>query len=559
MRKSKGDWAWLRDEGKISWLAEVLGVDRQVVDYWIAGRNDPDFLSTLKLVELTGSVEELERRAKVKVQLNLPSDLNPSSPIGLLTDRNYAYLLSVTEHLKFISRFQELHAQSYALLKNVAAKDKILTAKLWFDVGYAQLMLGHPLDAVESADKARKLLPAKKSSTLLADTHWLAGECLRVVGKLSEAYPHLDEARKIYKRLGTKPSFHESGQVWLEWDLGRYFAAYGRYDTALEHFKRLEKLAKKTWLAEAQVIATWSRGDIADTKSEFGSAIASYLYAKGLAGVVGNRFWEAGALWRIAEVYRKLGQFKTAIATTEEVRRSFESIGNLRMVAKADCVLAACYLQTGELSKAKDLYNNSIRVFTDNEDVPMQQSVLLGLELLHLADESQKSHPDYRKLLQDFLDIDTNRTYIYDPYLAIYHDLAYAETVRLSGYAERALTHYDAVIKASNKYGYQLEKAHALLGMVMTKLMKAEADRSSCHEALKLYQKVGSSWGQVQALITHAYIEYEMGEAYSHLLQQAVMQARANSLYSESQLIKNIVNQKSLHKENHVLLFVHAV
>src|SRR5687768_5571293 len=103
---------------------------------------------------------------------------------------------------------------------------------------------------------------------LLGDIHWLLGECLRVVGKLNEAYHHLDRARGIYKRIRAKPTFQKSGPVWLEWDLGRYFAVYGQYDTASHHFDRMEKMAKKTWLAEAQVIATWSRGDIAETKSE---------------------------------------------------------------------------------------------------------------------------------------------------------------------------------------------------------------------------------------------------------------------------------------------------
>src|SRR5260221_12503705 len=168
MSKSTGDWSWLRDEFNISRLAELLGIKRQLIDNWVRGRNDPDFLSTLKLATLVGSIEELERRAKVKIDLNLPANIKSSAPLSVLTDRNYGYLISVAEHLKYISRFQELHAQAYAALKDTAGKDNILTARLWFDVGYAELMLGQPLDAVESAYKARKLLPTKKDSILLA-------------------------------------------------------------------------------------------------------------------------------------------------------------------------------------------------------------------------------------------------------------------------------------------------------------------------------------------------------------------------------------------------------
>jgi tetratricopeptide (TPR) repeat protein len=559
MRKSKGDWSWLRDEVNITRLADLLGVKRQLIDNWIRGRNDPDFLSTLKLARLVGSIEELERRAKVKLDPNLHSSIELFHLLITQNDRNYTYMISMAEHLKRISRFQELHAQAYAALKNVAGEDPFFTAHLWFDIGYAQLMLGYPLEAVNSVRKARKLLPTKDLSVLLADTHWLAGECLRVVGKLSEAYPHLEEARKIYKRLDAKPSFFEAGPVWLEWDLGRYFAAYGRYDTALQHFEQMDKMAKNVLLTEAEVIGAWSRGDIAEMKSEFNQAIASYLYAKELARLINDSFWEAATLWRIAEVYRKLGQFETAITTAEVSRGRFEKIGNARMVAKSECVLAACYLQTRILDKAHDLYSRSIDVFTDGEDFPMEQSIYLGLGLVELVAESQKPTPDYRKPLQAFLGIDAKRSEIHDPYLLVYHDLACAEVLRLAGYPERALTRLDSVIKTSIKYGFQLEKAHALLGTAATKILRSEADRESCNEALKIYQKLGSLWGQIQAAITRVFIEQDRGQGNLLSLQEATLLASKNSLLVESQIIKSYLSKGSLHGERHVLVFIQAV
>lgn len=553
MSKSKGDWRWLRDEFNIARLSELLGVKRQLIDNWIRGRNDPDFLSTLKLVTMVGSIEELEHRAKVKIELKLPDNTKSHTSPKILTDRNYGYLITLAEHLKYNSRFQDLHTLAYAALKDTASKDKVLTARLWFDVGYAQLMLGYPLDAVDSVRKARKLLPTREDSILLADTHWLGGECLRVVGKLSEAYPHLEEAQKIYKRLGARASFYESGPVWLEWDLGRYFAARGKYDSALRHFGRMENMAKDISLAEAEVIGAWSRGDIAEMRSEFSRAIANYLYAKGLAEIIGDSFWEAGSLWRTAEVYRKVGQFKNAVATAEDVRRRFEAIGNHRMVAKADCVLAGCYLQAGLIDKASDLYNGSLDIFSKAEDSPMERSILIGLGYIDLAYESQKQKPDYRRPLQTFLQADTNYPNIEDPYLNVYKDLANGEALRLAGYTERALTRFQDVMKASTTNGYQLEKAHAFLGIAATKIMRGEADRESCVEAFKLYRKMGSIWGQAQALITHALIERELNGGGAYLLHEASKLARENSLLPDRRLTK------SIQKEKQVLLFIQAV
>jgi hypothetical protein len=189
----------------------------------------------------------------------------------------------------------------------------------------------------------------------------------------------------------------------------------------------------------------------------------------------------------------------------------------------------------------------------------MEQSGLLGLGLVDLMYESQKPTPDYRKPLQIFLEIDAKRTHIHDPYLLVYNDLAYAEAARLAGYTERALSRLDAVIKISNKHGFQLEKAHALLGIAATKLLSAGADRESCNEAFKIYQKVGSIWGQVQALITRALIEYAMGEASANLLREAALLASNNSLNTESQLIESYLAQGALQKDRHILLFIQAV
>lgn len=557
MSKSKGDWRWLHEEFNISRLAELLGVKRQLIDNWIRGRNDPDFLSTLKLATLVGSIEELERRARIKINLKSPGSNESAVPFEILSDRNYGYLIRVAEHLKYISRFEELHAQSTKALTDIAGKDHVLTARLWFNKGYAELMLGHPLDAIESAQKARKLLPPKKDSILLADTHWFGGECLRVIGKLSEAYNHLEEANKIYKRLGAVPSFHESGPVWLEWDLGRYLAAHGRYDAALHHFERMEKLAKDTWLAEAEVIAAWSRGDIAEMRSLFDNAIASYLYAKELARMLGDEFWEAAALWRIAEVYRKQGLFEKAIFTAETARKSFELIGNNRMVAKAHCILAACNLQRGELDKAFDLYNNSLDIFSKTEDYPMERSILIGLALIELAYESQKPNPEYQKPLQAFLQIDANYSNVHDPYLEVYKDLACAEALRLAGYTDRALTRFDEVIKISNLYGFQLEKAHAYLGIAATKILKGQVDRESCNEAYKLYKIAESVWGQMQVLITQALIERQTGEAGTEFLFRAGTLAHEHSLPIE--FINRLASQESVQKDKYILLFIQAV
>jgi hypothetical protein len=135
------------------------------------------------------------------------------------------------------------------------------------------------------------------------------------------------------------------------------------------------------------------------------------------------------------------------------------------------------------------------------------------------------------EILPRFDGVEVNYRSTDDPYLTVYKNLACAEALRRTGHADGALTRFHEVIKISNLYGYQLEKAHALLGIAATKLLRKETDRQSCNQALKLYQKLGSTWGQAQALVTQALMESEMGESTAHLLQRATQLAHNKCLH----------------------------
>jgi hypothetical protein len=188
-----------------------------------------------------------------------------------------------------------------------------------------------------------------------------------------------------------------------------------------------------------------------------------------------------------------------------------------------------------------------------------ERSAHIGLALLEIAQECRKFKPDYRKSLQNLMQVEVQYRSIDDPYLTIYKDLACAEALRLTGRTEGALVRFDEVSKASQFYGYQLEKAHALLGTAATKLLRNEIDRRSCQEALKLYQKVGSTWGEIQALILQALIESQAGGAPAHLFHKAGRLAQNHSFRGQVQSIKNLAAQKSAAKERYALIFTQAV
>src|SRR5690349_3371501 len=142
MSKSKGDWRWLRDVFNISKLAELLGVKRQIIDNWIRGRNDPSFQNIQKLAGLVGSWEELDSRAKVKLKFSsLERSESYPSP-GVFAAGNYSELIKSLNNLRYIGQFEKLRTSAYEALKGVAGKDNLVTARFWFEIGYAELMLG---------------------------------------------------------------------------------------------------------------------------------------------------------------------------------------------------------------------------------------------------------------------------------------------------------------------------------------------------------------------------------------------------------------------------------
>ncbi len=568
-------------------LAVYLGVSPQAVHYWVNNRNAPDFLNIVKLayVFCDGSIEQLAHKAGIDLRALsqdlrlqaealgteppalIANDLAETLPLHLpldvlhapnvLAERFREAFQSATDLMKYTSRFEELQAVASRLLKEMPGGNDPFKARLQFEMGYAALMLGRYPDGLRSAAQARGMLSGQKELMLLADTHWLSGECLRITGELHQARRYCEEAAKIYQHLKARASAREPGPMWVEWNLGCIDAASGRYDTALDHFACLNRMATGARLPEGRVLALWGQAYVDEMQGEFEKALNGYLQAKQLAERAGDRFWGAEALWRMAELARKVGNFKDAIAKAQVACGIYEALGNETMPAKLACISAACHLQMGDADRALALYREAAAVFTKHADRPMKRRALSGYGLALLAKEGDKPEPAYRKLLPHFLEEPEPREWgESDRHLEAYERLARAEAFRLAGHLDKALEQYHRVAEASASCGHALEKAHALLGMAETSRMMGQADRTRCEEALTIYRRLGSTWGQVQALITRALIEIAAGASPWQLLHTASMMAREASLKAEGDLIGSIASGQFAPENRRVLCFV---
>ncbi len=588
---SKGDWTWIPQESAhrgitIPQLALCLDITPQTISGWLTGRADPSFRNLLILAHIfcEDSVEKLAGMAGIDwrslvedlrfqaealgIELLAPAAGDRDGPIAfhlpldvlqepnVLGEQFKSAFKSAADLLKYTGRFQELRAQASHVLTRMAGRDGAFAARLYYDVAYASLMLGNYPDGIRSTEKARALLAAHEDRMLLADTHWLSAECLRIIGELGEARRHCEEATRLYRQLKVKTSAREPGRMWVEWNLGCIDAADGRYDTARTHFTRLGAMAQRTGLPEAEILATWGCAYVDEMRSEFDQALEGYRQAQTVANRLGDRFWVAESLWRLAEVARKTNSFTDATLAAQAARNAYASMGNESMMTKLSCTVAACHLQMGAPDKALALYREAAHFFAGNRDRPMERAARAGYGLTLLAIEIQQPAPAFGKVLVILQEIEAIGQAGYNRYLETYEGFAHAEALRLAGYATRALEGYHNLAETSASLGHQLEKAHALLGIAETRRIMGKADRQSCQEALEIYRRVGSKWGQVHALIALALIALDSGESAAPFSAEASRIARGASLKADVHFIESLAAKKLASENRHVLLFV---
>ncbi len=568
---SKGDWSWLRTEAvrrgmTVPQLALCLGVSPQAVNYWERGRNDPDFQNILRLAILffDGSVERLADRVGLN-QVALLQDMTAQAeamgvelPIGDVRSQTAVLPLyfpvdalisgsdsqaralyrSLAELLKAAGRYREWRDQTLAALRLMRGSRDPFVAQLWLDLAYADLMLGHYPEGVQAAEAARSALRPRQDLALLADTHWLSAESLRIMGDLAEARRHCEEAASLFQRA--KVPANQPDLVWVLWNLGRIETASGRYDQALAHLQRTSDMAASAPLADAQALTYWATGYIHEMQGSFSAAREQYHRARQLARRLGDAYWETTVVWRLAELERKTGQIDAARTMVEPGLSAFRLLDNSNMAANLNCTIAACCLYRGEWDVAQALFREAMNVFAADSDFPMIRFAQVGTLTARLAEESQQAAPNFGSLLPEFQAIGAAAEAEYNHFVQLQERLAYAEALRLAQFCDAAQDQFAAVARVSAASGHRVEHAHALLGIAATKQSLHQADRETCIKALRMYQEAGVLPGQVQALVILALIEVLQGGPPEAYVNEAAAIARRATMKADFDWIKGL-------------------
>lgn len=586
-----GNWSWIeeivRGQGlSISQFAKVHGFRQQTFSNWVRNINDPDMLNLMRLAIIftEGSIDALLKRAQVDISfiqeeleagLKRLADydleavgLGPAATVsfkapldalldrGVLSDQFMKTYDSATALMKYTSLFEELQTVTASILQKTTNLDRVLAGRFYFDLAYAQLMLGRYPEGLESANEARKRLFNQNQPLLTADTYWLSAELLRIIGDQPEAKRHAEAAEGIYQQAQIEPSWDKPGPMWTDWNNSCIEADYGNYGNASGYLNNLAVDAERTSLAEAICAADWGLAYLDEMQSRFGRAVDQYRWVRVTANHQRDTFWEAESLWRIAEVQRKTGQYDQALITVREARNLYASIGNISMLRKLDCTEAACRLHKGDTDQALALFEQAAAFFEENLDYPMERTAQLGTTWARLARSDQTTSGVFVQFLDPLDELESTELTQHNVYRRSYEQLAHAEGLRLSGNADRALEGYLSVLENSTKHDHLLEQAHAQLGAAEAQRVSGNSDVTACHNALAIYRQVGSAWGEIHSLITLGLLEQQQGDSGSAAFQEAAGLAEQRAFLVEINLIEDLLKSSGSSSTQHVLIFI---
>lgn len=581
MRKT-GNWAWIKTEADRSGrnildVATAIGVSETAVNNWMRGEKVPSLDSFVQLASLFthGSLDALAQKAHISIEHLVAMDAQlrasksvSAQPLPLLTlqvpldllfsdnpdiARVSAETVINSNRLLFHKRrYSEAMAQARAVLNHLVGQKSVLSAQMYCDLAYAEIMLGDYEAGTEMATVALEADHGRLPKPLQADIHLMLTETYRSMGELAQSRTQADQAQALYVEAGVDRL--AEGPLWANWNLARLAGLEGKLYEAERRCDEVREMAQRSKHPDVIALEIWSRANTAEMRGQLNEAIAQYRQAKAHCHKIDYFYWEVCSDWRIAESLRKKGALDEAMHLATATAAAFAELGNSNLVATMELILAACHLQRGEWRKATQLYQKAVRQARQDGDLSMIYRTALGLALIQFAQMSKKSAPDFRAWLPSD-DHVTLAARSENWSIRAYQTLLHAEALRLCGRADEAHLRYQALAYSYAASGHQIEHAHALLGMAEAQRVLGQCDRANAQAALALYRKTDTAWGQIHALIALALAE----SGDSGLAASRLHEARQLAIHADFRPEVNYINsleQSTTPHRVHVLVFV---
>ncbi|WP_169239930.1 helix-turn-helix domain-containing protein [Candidatus Roseilinea sp. NK_OTU-006] len=582
---STADWSWINEELRQrgmsrTKLAHLLGVSTPAVSKWIKGEQNPNYehLPLLAALFAGGDLNRLYHRAGFRwgemlqhldaqargtgirpaatshgqddlVTLHFPSEALQAQDAVTATLTAESVLAS-NALLRQANRFAEMRDQSKRLIARLTGSRSPLTDQMWYALADAELMLGNYYDSLDAADAARRLARGAVSDVLVADAYGISAEAWRIMGNWAQARSHCNEARRLYLKAGLP---HAEGQMWIDWNLGRVATSEGNYDEALEHFDRMAAMAQRLGHGGGALLQRYGVAMLADLQGKLSDTLDQYAPMQRDVHRDGNAYWDAMALWKMADVLRRQGDVVRAVSMAQQAIHIYEALDNADLVASVTFTLGYCQIHLGKAEPAREAFASVTVRSTHGVDQSTVRMARIGERFALLARTAAQDNPCFDELLPLITPDATDATL---PRLNLRFELLealfVAEAMRLNNRAAMAHDHYATIARRAAKHDHPLEHAHALLGLAEAKRMLGQPDRETPLRALAIYEGIGAAWGQVHACIAQALIE---PCAASRQLQEAKRIAQACAFRDDLALIERLQTGARRTEEHHALTF----
>ena len=284
-------------------------------------------------------------------------------------------------------------------------------------------------------------------------------------------------------------------------------ATSGSYDIRIENLRPATVRDRSRTAAQSAFVEgrKLGREKTAESRQQ---AIEKYLEAVALFRELSDRYWEANALYNMANLYYYLGDKPQALEYFQEVLPIRQALGDRYGEARTFDAIGNSYLLLGDRSQAIDYYNQVLPLWRSLEDPVAETTTLtnIGLAYYYLG--------EYHKALENY--------YLALPIIKKIEDKA-AEAYALNsiglvywsfGDGLNAIQSYSQALSLAREIESESIEAQSLtqIGAAYNSLENPEKSLEYYQLALKIYQAAGDASGEALTLSNIGSAYYSMGQ-----------------------------------------------
>lgn len=300
--------------------------------------------------------------------------------IGVMNEEEKGQLLSLSSEapwqdaINVISRFQRPAVKEPAERYFASAND-------FFELGKKRASKSMFNEAVERYKEALNYLPSDSDATAII--YYNLGNSYAYMSEWEQAKNEYIKGIKIiepmkestlladnYRNMGYLPINYQDADLWYEKSL---------------------MVSRRLGYKEGEVKALFNVAEVYYKRGEYTRALKRYLEAKSIYEKEKNKEGEALVNDSLARTYNALGQYEKALEVRDKAFATYKLLGD--KIGEASCIatLGDIYRQQGKYEEAYGFYQEALKLYEELEDFKGKASVLKSLGELY---EAQKKTDD---------------------------------------------------------------------------------------------------------------------------------------------------------------------